>query len=431
MASVDTSNPPERAPVADEVSVAVAAEVPVLATTLGAYLRAWAKRVRSGESGVLPVLGGLIILTVIFQAKSSVFLSAGNITNLLIQGSTFMVLGMAEVWVLILGEIDLSVGYVSAIGAVITAIMVGPPHPLPLWVAMPVGILVTAAIGALWGTLVIRLGLPSFVVTLAGLLGGEGVLIWLVNGNGTGGTIRISDNVFLDLTSGNLSPAAGWVVAIATVAVFGGLIFLRDRNRRRSGLVAPPQIVTVAKIVGMAAAGVVLVLVCNTNRGELVPLRGVPYAVIVVIAVVVLMSFVLSRTRFGRYLYAIGGNAEAARRSGVSLGWNRLWAFVLTGATAGIGGMLYAARLGSVSNNVDGGTLVLYAVAAAVIGGASLFGGRGKMVHALLGGIVIATIYNGMGLIGLAADYQYMITALVLLAAVTVDALARRGRTAG
>ncbi|MDA8340953.1 MAG: ABC transporter permease [Actinomycetota bacterium] len=428
---MDTSNPPERAPVADEVSVAVAAEVPVLATTLGAYLRAWAKRVRSGESGVLPVLGGLIILTVIFQAKSSVFLSAGNITNLLIQGSTFMVLGMAEVWVLILGEIDLSVGYVSAIGAVITAIMVGPPHPLPLWVAMPVGILVTAAIGALWGTLVIRLGLPSFVVTLAGLLGGEGVLIWLVNGNGTGGTIRISDNVFLDLTSGNLSPAAGWVVAIATVAVFGGLIFLRDRNRRRSGLVAPPQIVTVAKIVGMAAAGVVLVLVCNTNRGELVPLRGVPYAVIVVIAVVVLMSFVLSRTRFGRYLYAIGGNAEAARRSGVSLGWNRLWAFVLTGATAGIGGMLYAARLGSVSNNVDGGTLVLYAVAAAVIGGASLFGGRGKMVHALLGGIVIATIYNGMGLIGLAADYQYMITALVLLAAVTVDALARRGRTAG
>ncbi len=432
MASVDTPTPsePVTGAVADgEVPLEVAASAPVLATTLGGYLRAWLKRMRSGESGVLPVVGGLIILTVIFQTQSSVFLSAGNITNLLIQGSTFVVLGMAEVWLLVLGEIDLSVGYVSAIGAAITAIMIGPPHPLPLWFAMPVGVVVTGAVGALWGTLVIRLRLPSFVVTLAGLLGGEGVLIWLVNGNGTGGTIRIENNVFLDLTSGNLSLAAGWIVTIAAVVVFGGLIFLRDRSRRRSGLVAAPLVVTLAKIVGLAAAGVALVLVCNTNRGELVTLQGIPYAVVIVIALVVLTSFMLDRTRFGRYLYAIGANAEAARRSGVSLGWNRLWAFVLTGVTAGIGGMLYAARLGSVSNNVDGGTLVLYAVAAAVIGGASLFGGRGKMVHALLGGIVIATIYNGMGLIGLAADYQYMITALVLLAAVTVDALARRGRT--
>ncbi len=434
MASVDTPTPsePVTGAVADgEVPLEVAASAPVLATTLGGYLRAWWKRMRSGESGVLPVVGGLIVLSIIFQTQSSYFLTAGNITALMVQGLAFVVLGMAEVWLLVLGEIDLSVGYVSAIGAAITAILISPPHPWPLWVAMPVGIVVTGAIGALWGLIVIRLHVASFIVTLAGLLGSEGVLIWLVNsfGTGGGGTIRIENNVFLDLTSGNLSPVAGWVVTIAAVVVFGGVIFLRDRSRRRSGLVAPPQVVTVAKIAGLAAAGVALVLVCNTNRGELVTLRGIPYGVVIVIALVALTSFMLGRTRFGRYLYAIGANEEAARRAGVSLAWNRLWAFVLTGATAGVGGMLYASRLGSVSNNVDGGTLVLYAVAAAVIGGASLFGGRGKMAHALLGGIVIATIYNGMGLIGLAADYQYMVTGLVLLAAVTVDALARRGRT--
>ena len=172
-----------------------------------------------------------------------------------------------------------------------------------------------------------------------------------------------------------------------------------------------------------------LVLICNTNRGVLEPLRGVPYVVLIIAGFLVVYTFMLGRTRFGRYLYAIGGNAEAARRGGVSLGWNRLWAFTLTGLTAGAAGIIYASRLGSISNNIDGGTLVLYAVAAAVIGGTSLFGGRGKMVHALLGGLVIATIYNGMGLLGLAASYQYMVTALVLLAAVTIDALARRGRT--
>jgi D-xylose transport system permease protein len=179
----------------------------------------------------------------------------------------------------------------------------------------------------------------------------------------------------------------------------------------------------------MAAAGVVLVLVCNTNRGVLIPVQGVPYVVLVVLGVLTVWTFLLGRTRFGRYLYAIGNNAEAARRAGISLGWNKLWAFVLTGLTAGIAGIVYASRLGSISNNIDGGTLVLYAVASAVIGGASLFGGRGKMIYALLGGLVIATIYNGMGLLGLAASYQYMVTALVLLAAVTIDSLARRGRT--
>jgi D-xylose transport system permease protein len=192
--------------------------------------------------------------------------------------------------------------------------------------------------------------------------------------------------------------------------------------------VAPPLAITGLKVLVTAVAGVVLVLICNTNRSSFAVLRGVPWAVVIVTAFVVAYTFLLGRTRFGRYLYAIGGNAEAARRGGVSLGWNRFWAFTLTGFTAGAAGILYASRLGSISNNIDGGTLVLYAVAAAVIGGTSLFGGRGKMVHALLGGLVIAAIYNGLGLLGISAATQFMVTALVLLAAVSIDALARRGR---
>jgi D-xylose transport system permease protein len=398
-------------------------------STFGQYLTAWAKRIRYGESGILPVVAGLIVLIIIFQVQDSVFLSAGNLTNLLVQGSVFVLLGMAEVWVLILGEIDLSVGYNAGVGAVITAILAGPPHNLPWWVAIMAGTAACAGFGALWGVLVIRLRLPSFVVTLAGLLGLEGVVLYLVSTNGTGGTIRITSNVLLDITNGNLSPAAGWIVAVIAIVLFAVLTIARDVRRRRGGLVAPPMAITLVKVAFVAAATVALVLICNTNRGELITLEGVPYVVLIIAGFLVVYSFMLSRTRFGRYLYAIGGNAEAARRGGVSLGWNRLWAFTLTGFTGGAAGIIYASRLGSISNNIDGGTLVLYAVAAAVIGGASLFGGRGKMIYPVLGGLVIATIYNGMGLLGLAASYQYMVTALVLLAAVTIDALARRGRT--
>ena len=397
-------------------------------STFAQYATAWAKRIRYGESGVLPVVAGLVVLVVIFQVQDSIFLSAGNITNLLIQGTVFILLGMAEVWVLVLGEIDLSVGFVAGIGAVITAIVVAPPDNWPWWAAIIAGLAATSAIGALQGLLVIKIGLPSFVVTLAGLLGWEGVLIYLVNSHGSGGTIAIANNVILDLVNGNLSTTAGWIVMVASVAAFAVFTIFRDRRRRASGLVAPPLAITVLKVAVMAAAGVALVLVCNTNRSKFAVLRGVPFAVIIVAAFVVAWTFLLTRTRFGRYMYAIGGNAEAARRGGVSLGWNRFWAFTLTGLTAGAAGILYASRLGSISNNIDGGTLVLYAVAAAVIGGTSLFGGRGKMVHALLGGLVIATIYNGLGLLGISAATQFMVTALVLLAAVSIDALARRGR---
>jgi D-xylose transport system permease protein len=216
------------------------------------------------------------------------------------------------------------------------------------------------------------------------------------------------------------------------VVIFGVLTVLGDRRRRARGLVAQPPALTAIKVVAMAAAGIVLVAICNTDRGIAgIPLKGVPWVVPIVLAFVVAWSFLLGRTRFGRYVYAIGGNAEAARRAGINVPRIRVLAFTLTGLTAAAGMIIYASRLGSMSSDVDGGQIVLYAVAAAVIGGTSLLGGRGRMVHALLGGLVIATIYNGMGLVGLNADIQYMITALVLLAAVTVDALSRRGSTSG
>ncbi len=410
---------------AGEAALAAAPEL--VATTFVEYVRAWIARIRGGESGMLPMVVGVIAIAVIFQTQNANFLSPGNLTNLLVQGAVFMLLGMGEVFALLLGEIDLSIGFVSGIGGVVTAELVISPRGWPWWAAILAAVAATTAIGALQGTLITRLQLPSFVVTLAGLLGWQGVMILML---GTGGTIPIPSNVINDLANGNLTAAAGWAVMAVVVGLYALLTVTRDARRRASGLVAPPASLTVIKIVVVAAAGVGLVLICNTNRGALVPIRGVPWVVLIVLGVLAAWTFLLGRTRFGRYMYAIGSNPEAARRAGVNLARVRTAAFALAGLTAGIAGVIYASRLRSVSTSLDGGTLVLYAVASAVIGGTSLFGGRGKALHAVLGGFVIAAIYNGMGLLGMSAASQYMVTALVLLAAVTVDAVARRGRAA-
>jgi len=226
-----------------------------------------------------------------------------------------------------------------------------------------------------------------------------------------------------------MSPAVGWIVMAVAVVLAGALFVVRDSRRRASKLAAPPASVTALKVAVMAIAGVVVVLIGNTNRGVAVAVRGVPWVVLVILVVLVAWSFLLDRTRFGRYVYAIGGNAEAARRAGINLSRIRVLAFVLTGLTAGIMGIIYASQLGSISSNVNGGQNVLYAVAAAVIGGVSLFGGRGKMLGAVLGGLIVAVIYNGLQLLGLGAAPQAIWTAIVLLAAVTVDTVARRSQT--
>ena len=402
----------------------------VLANSLGEYARIWWRRVRGGESGALPVVIGLIVIVVYFQVRSSLFLSAGNLVNLMTQAAFIVTFGMAEVFVLLLGEIDLSVGYNAALGAVITLWMLS--SNLPLWLAVVTGLAFSAAYSGLEGVIITRLRLPSFVVTLAGYLGGFGLLLALIDlaAPGSGGTIRLNNSVISAIEGGAMSPTVSWIVMIVAVVLTGVYMTARDARRRANNLAAPPASVTILKIALMAVAGVVVVLIGNQNRGVgFTVVEGVPWVVLVVLVLLVAWTILLNRTRLGRYIYAIGGNAEAARRAGINLSRIRVAAFALCGLTAGITGIIYSSYLGSISNNFNGGQYVLYAVAAAVIGGTSLFGGRGRMLGAVLGGLVVGVIYNGLTLLGLGAAAQYIWTALVLLAAVVVDSLARRGST--
>jgi D-xylose transport system permease protein len=433
--STEIREPAPDAADSDELasSVAAVAAPEIIADSLGEYVKIFLVRVRSGDSGFLPVLLGLVAIVIYFQARNSLFLSAGNLVNLITQAAWIMMLGMAEVFVLLLGEIDLSIGFTAAIGAVFTCWVLVPPNPWPWPVAVLIGLAVPAIWGAVQGLIITRLRLPSFVVTLAGQLAGLGFLLYIVNvaSPNSGGTIRLYSNVLIDIEGGAMSPLVGWIVMIAAVVLAGGAFVIRDSRRRASKLAAPPASVTWLKVAAMAVAGVVVVLIGNTNRGRfLLVVRGVPWVVLVIVAVVVIYSFLLGRTRFGRYMYAIGGNAEAARRAGINLNRIRVAAFTLAGLTAGIMGIIFASQLGSVSTNVQGGNNVLLAVAAAVVGGTSLFGGRGKMVGAVLGGVIVAVIYNGLGLLGLGASSQNIWTAAVLLVAVAVDTTARRNQSA-
>ena len=399
-----------------------------VADSAGDYLRAAFVRIKGGETGVLPVVGGLLLVSVLFQSLNSHFLTTGNMVNLLVQAAVFSLLAMGEVFALLLGEIDLSIGFVAGLSAVVTAELVQPSRGWPWWAAIAAALVVCALIGLLQGSLITRIGLPSFVVTLAGLLFWQGVMLYIL---GDGGSMLIQDNIINDIVSGTLTKTGGWVVMLVAVGAFAWQTWRRDTRRRDAGLMAPPTSLTIAKIVAVLVAGVALVLLCNADRGILVPVFGMPWVIILVFVVLAVWTFVLGRLKFGRYIYAIGGNAEAARRAGINIRMIRTTAFVLCSFTAGIAGVVYASRLRSISTALDGGTLVLYSVAAAVIGGTSLFGGRGKAMHGVLGGIVIAAIANGMGLLGFSAAAQYIVTALVLLIAVTIDAVARRNRPSG
>jgi D-xylose transport system permease protein len=414
--------------------IAMTAAPDVMAGSLGEYTRLWLRRVRSGESGVLPVIVGLIAIGAYFQISQHSFLSAGNISPLMTQAGFIITFCMAQTFPLLLGEIDLSLGFNAGIGGTITLWMVAVAHPFPVWLAILAGIVITTVIAAVEGLIVVWLRIPSFVVTLGFYLGLNGVLLWLFEqtGNvGLGGVIQVHNGFINGLVSQNMSPTVAWIVLIVVVVLAAVFMITRDRRRRAHGLVAPPLSVTILKIALMAVVGLALVLVLNANRGTLFqPLRGVPWVVPVVLALLAVMTVVLGRTKFGRYVYAIGGNAEAARRAGINLNRIRVQAFAINGVLAGVTGILYASFLGSISNNIQGGQYVLYSVAGAVIGGVSLFGGRGRIAGAVLGGFVVAVIYNGVILLGLGAAGQYIWTAAVLLAAVTLDGLSRRGGAA-
>jgi D-xylose transport system permease protein len=425
-------DPTEAEKVAAAAALTSAPEV--MANSLGEYTRIWLRRVRNGESGALPVIIGLIAIGAYFQISQHAFLSAANIANLMGQAGWIIAIAMAQAFVLLLGEIDLSIGFNAAVGATITFWMLAIKNPFPTWVAILAGLAVCAAIAGFEALIVVWLRIPSFVVTLAGYLGLSGVLLFLFEQTGSvglGGVI--SDTGFKsgfinDIVFGNLSPTVGWVALIVIVVLSAAFLITRDQRRRAHGLVAPPLSVTLLKVGVMAAIGVVLVAVLNVNRSRgAFPLQGVPWVVPIVLGLLVVTSVLLGRTRFGRYMYAIGGNAEAARRAGINLSRIRVLAFMCGGVMAGVTGILYASNLGSISTGFEGGEYVLYSVAGAVIGGVSLFGGHGRMLGAVLGGFVVAVIYNGVDLLGLGAAAQYIWTAIVLLAAVTLDAVARRG----
>jgi D-xylose transport system permease protein len=398
--------------------------VPGRGSSLGDYLRTQWARVLAGQSGVLPVVIGTILIAAVFQSQNPNFLTPGNLVNLLVQASVFMLIGMGEAFVLLLAETDLSLGFVAGIAGTIVTILVQPEIAWPWWAVVPAALIAASLLGLLQGTLVSRFHLPSFVVTLAGLLGFQGVMIQLL---GTGGTIPIPDETINNFANGTLSPTAGWIVTAIALVTYAAVDLSRDLRRRESGLVAPPRGLTALKIALAAMAGMAIVLLTNVDRGvPSFPVNGMPWVVPIVFVVLVGWSQLLGRTRFGRYVYAVGGNPEAARRAGINLARIRTFAFMLAAFTAGIGGIVYASRLRSMSTSFDGGTIVLYVVASAVIGGTSMFGGRGHPLHPVLGGIVIAAIVNGMALLGLPAAIQLMATAVVLIVSIMVDVSVRR-----
>jgi D-xylose transport system permease protein len=426
---------------APDTAAEVAADVPpeLLAHSLGQYARAWWRQVRSGNSGVLPVVLAIVLVSVVFEiiTPEHAFLRPSNLVYIFGLSTIYMVLAMAETLVLLLGEIDLSVGAVALIGGVIAFKLVQQPGPdWPWWAAILAALAGCAAIGALQGTLVARLRIPSFIVTLGGFLLFSGILVVLLHG--ADGTVSVNSSVanqsvIYDLVQGLIVPVVGWIAFAVVVVAAGAALWLRAAARRRQGLVAPPASVTVIRIALVALVGAAVVLICNGNRGtSLVKVEGIPWVIPIVLALLGALTLLLQRTRFGRYVYAIGGNPEAARRAGISLAAIRTWGFALCSATAGLGGILLGSFFfGQYSTNTaDPGQVVLYAVAAAVIGGVSLFGGRGKAIHGVLGGLMIGAIAYGVSLLNLgqlATPLQYILPGGVLLGAVLVDVLSRRG----
>jgi D-xylose transport system permease protein len=419
-----TNETSDETPAVSATPAAAAETVAVRGSSLWDYLRVQWDRVLAGQSGVLPVVIGTIVIGAVFQSQNPNFLTPGNLVNLLVQASVFMLIGMGEVCVLLLAETDLSLGFVAGIAGTIVTVLAQPEIGWPWWAAVPGALIAVSVLGLMQGTLVSRFRLPSFVVTLAGLLGFQGVMIELL---GAGGTIPIPDEMVNNFANGTLSPMAGWIITAAVIVIYGAVVLRRDAQRRRSGLVVPPRGLTALKVALAAVAGIAIVLLTNVDRGvPSFPVNGMPWVVPIVFAVLVAWSALLGRTRFGRYVYAIGGNPEAARRAGINLVRIRTSAFMLAAFTAGIGGIVYASRLRSMSTSFDGGTIVLYVVASAVIGGTSMFGGRGHPLHPVLGGMVIAAIVNGMALLGLPAAIQLMATAVVLIVSVMVDVFVRR-----
>jgi len=400
-------------------------EVPTIKSAAKDY---WS-RVKAGDIGSLPAILGLVVLCLVFGSMSSVFLTPGNFANLITQAAAVIVIAMGLIFVLLLGEIDLSAGYTAGVtGAVLVILITNQGQPW--YVALIASIAVGALLGFLLGSLVARLGIPSFVVTLAAFLAFQGILLLLA---GEGGTIRVEDPTILAVENSNMSPTVSWIffLIVSLAYVLSGLTAMN--SRRKAGLKTELKKLWIIKTAGLLLITGLAVFALNqerSNNPDLVSLKGIPYVVPVILLLLVIGTFVLGRTAFGRHIYAVGGNAEAARRAGIDVKRIRIAAFMICSSLAAIAGMIFASRQNSVSPTTGGSSTLLYAVGAAVIGGTSLFGGKGKMRDAILGGLVVAVIDNGMGLLGYAAGIKFIVTGLVLLVSAGVDAISRRGASA-
>ena len=403
------------------------APVPAAPTPgLGDAWRDYVSRVRGGDVGPLPAILGLAALLVVFSSlRPETFTNSFNFANLLIQSAPVIVIAMGLVFVLLIGEIDLSAGYTAGVAGAMLGV-VSTRNDYPWYVGVLVCLATGAFIGLVIGVLVARVGIPSFVVTLAGFLALQGLLLKII---GEGGTIRIQSETVLAIMSKNLPVWLGWTMYAVLIVGYAALTFRALATRRARGLVTTSPTVWLAKVVGMA----LLLGICTyylsgerSRNATISSIKGVPIVIPVVLVLLVLFTVLLTRTVFGRHVYAVGGNAEAARRAGINVARIRLLCFVICSTIAAIAGVLLASRVNSVTPSTGGGETLLYAVGAAVIGGTSLFGGKGRPVDAIIGGLVVAVVANGMGLLNKTAAVVYMVTGGVLLLAAGVDALSRR-----
>jgi D-xylose transport system permease protein len=377
--------------------------------------------IRSGNLGILPIVIGLVAIVVFFSFKATNFFTADNFNNIIVQMAGLTMLAFGVVFVLLLGEIDLSIGYLSGIAALAVAEfqLPGSGHAYPGVVAIAIAIGLCALIGGVQGSVVALVGVPSFVVTLAGLLIWQGVILQVLE---IKGVIVIQNNLINDLANYYFTGTAGWIIAALVAGLYALGTVAGMIGKRRAGVAIRRPLLVVAKVVGVAVACFGTVAISNHAH---VP-KGLPLAGVLVVIFLIGLTFLAKRTAFGRHVYAVGGNAEAARRAGINVARIRIIVFVISGAMAGVGGVILAARLNSVDLNVGGGTLLLDAISAAVIGGTSLFGGRGEVRSAILGALVIATVSNGLNTAGYKTGTIYIVTGVILLLAVTLDTIARR-----
>ena len=393
--------------------------------SLGTVAHNYWSKVKSGDIGSLPAVLGLVALAAIFTTMSEFFFTNRNFANLLTQAAPVIVIAMGLVFVLLLGEIDLSAGYASGVAGAVLVLLI-TKHEFPWYAALLISIGVGAVLGFLMGTLVSRVGIPSFVVTLSAFLAFQGILLLLA---GEGGTIPIDDKVILAVENSNLTPIQGWILylVLSVAYVVSGLN--RINSRRKAGLKAELLNLWILKTTGLLVVTGAAVFALNEERGNppVISTRGVPIVVPIILTILLAGTFLLGSTAWGRHLYAVGGNAEAARRAGINVKRVRTSAFILCSSLVAVAGMLFASRMNSISPSTGGSSTLLYAVGAAVIGGVSLFGGKGKMRDAILGGLVVAVIDNGMGLLGYGAGIQFLVTGAVLLVSASVDAISRRG----